>query len=327
MSEKDAYKQKRTNLPWLKQDPELDKAVHSLVQMLKNTKTKRPGSVELDEKSEQRLKRQFKDAEHGRTTAGKYMRAIALELGHEDPDLAYIVAGMKDWDRVKDKFVNAARDVRDLGRGSVYINSIEEYRAFHSILKSKTKDGIVKRLNVRDVRIIEGSMDDYLANPRKSGYAGSINFNIEIDLGKGRHGTFEIQVRPSAYQDIDKKSHRLYDLIRLLQEVPGGYLTPSDHEVMDALVTANQALFEEHAWRYGFDEINKNKPLEISYAQMRSIKGILDRLRTTIENLPGRNFAWKSETADALTYAKTSVDNVYEATQGRNGADPTVYLD
>lgn len=327
MSEKDTTNKRRTNLPWIKQDPALDQAVHNLVQMLKNSKTKRPGSVDLDEKTEQRLKRQFKDAEHGRTTAGKFMRAIALELGNDDPDLAYIVAGMKDWDRVKDKFVNAARDVRDLGRGSVYINSMDEYRAFHSILKSKTKEGIVKRLNVKDVRIIEGSMDDYLANPRKSGYAGSINFNIEIGLGKGRHGVFEIQVRPSAYQDIDKKSHRLYDLIRLLQEIPGAFLDPSDHEVMDALITANQALFEEHAWRYGFDEANKNPPMDIGYAQMRTIKGILDRLRTTIENLPGRNFAWKSETADALTYAKTSVDNVYEATQGRKGADPTVYLD
>ena len=315
---------KQTRLPWLQENPELDKAVSRVVNEFKNTKTQKREPAEIDGKTEQHLLRRLKDAEQGRSKAGKFMLALAKGMEVEDPETSYVVAGMKSWDRIVNKFNAAARDVNDLGRGAVYINSVDEYKAFQRIMRSKTKDGEVRQLNAKGVHIIDGSMDDYIASPRKSGYAGSINFNIDLDIGKGRHGVFEVQIRPKAYQDIDKKSHYLYDMIRILQEVPQSFLTDGDKEVRDSLITANRALFEEHSLRHGFDEVRKGEPLQISAAEMRSITGILDRLRTAIESLPGHGSKWQSESADALTYAKTSVVNVHMSCPLKS--DPSIDL-
>ena len=313
---------KQPRLPWLQDNPELDKAVSRVVTEFKNIKTQRAEPAELDSKTEQHLLRCLKDAEQGRSKAGKFMLALAKGMDVDDPETSYVVAGMKSWDRIVNKFNAAARNVNDLGRGAVYIDSVDEYKAFQKLMRSKTRDGEVRQLNIKGVHIIDGSMDDYIASPRKSGYAGSINFNIDLDIGKGRHGVFEVQIRPKAYMDIDKKSHYLYDMIRILQEVPQSFLTDGDKEVRDALITANRALFEEHSWRHGFDEVRKGEPLHINAAEMRSITGILDRLRTAIESMPGQSSKWQSETADALTYAKTSVVNVHMASPQTHEASP-----
>ena len=76
--------------------------------------------------------------------------------------------------------------------------------------------------------------------------------------------------------------------------------------------------------RHGFDEVRKGEPLQISAAEMRSITGILDRLRTAIESLPGHGSKWQSESADALTYAKTSVVNVHMSCPLKS--DPSIDL-
>lgn len=313
------------NLPWLDRDAGLDEAVGRLVSQLVHTKTKREAAAEIDKKTERRLQRSYKDAEQGRSPATKFMRALAKEMGMEDPEGSYVVAPMKAWNRIVDKFNAAAKDVQDLGRGSIYIRDYSEYQAFHKLMKAKTRDGCVTPLKQDCTRIIEGSMDDYLAHPRKSGYAGSINFNLEMDLNKGRQGIFEVQIRPYGYQDIDKKSHRLYDMIRILQEVPKNYLNDKDKEVIKALITANRALFEEQSWRLGFDKALQGKPQSISEQERDQVMGVLDRVRTALELLPGRNFSWKSETADALTYAKTSVMNVHMA--NKRGPAPTLDMD
>lgn len=306
-------KTRQTKLPWLQDNPELDNAVSRIVTEYHNIKTQRHLPCEIDHKTEQHLKRCLKDAEQGRSKAGKFMFALSKGMDIKNPETAYVVADMKSWDRIVNKFNSAARDINDLGRGAVYINSVDEYKAFQKILSSKTKDGELRQLNAKGVRIIDGTLDDYIARPRKSGYAGSINFNLDLDLGKGRHGVFEVQIRPKAYIDIDKKSHYLYDMIRILQEVPASFLTDGDQQVRDALITANRALFEEHSCRHGFDEVRKGEALHINAGEMRSITGILDRLRTAIETMPYNDQEWQSETANALTYAKTSVMNVHMA--------------
>lgn len=312
-------KNKGARLPWLEDNPELDSAVMRLVTEYQNIKTQKSLPSKIDYKTEQRLLRNLKDAEQGRSKAAKFMLALAKSMDIKNPETAYIVAEMKSWDRIVNKFNAAAGDINDLGRGSVYINSVDEYKAFQKILSSKTRDGEIRGLNAKGVRLIDGTLDDYIAQPRKSGYAGSINFNLDLDIGKGRHGVFEVQIRPKAYQDIDKKSHYLYDMIRILQEVPSSFLTDSDKQVRDALITANRALFEEHSCRHGFDEIRKGAPLHINSGEMRSITGILDRLRTAIEVTPNhRDQEWCYETANALTYAKTSIMNVHMASPQAN---------
>jgi len=311
-SDKD-QKHKKPRLPWLQDNPELDSAVSRIVTTYSSIKTQKYLPRDIDHKTEQYLKRSLKDAAQGRSKADKFMFAMANAMDIKNPETAYIVAKMKSWDRIVNKFNSSARDINDLGRGAIYIDSVEEYKAFHKILSSKTRDGEFRQLNIKGVHLINGSLDDYIANPRKSGYAGSINFNIDLDIGKGRHGIFEIQIRPKAYQDIDKKSHYLYDMIRILQEVPTSFLSEGDKQVRDAMITANRALFEEHSCRHGFDEVRKGPPLHINAEEMRSITGILDRLRTAIEATPGNDHEWQNEAANALTYAKTSVMNVHMA--------------
>lgn len=310
-------------MPWLQEDLELDAAVSRLVKQVYAIKTQRTITTPLNADTEKRLKRCLQDAEQGRSAAGKYMLALAKKIGVEEPETAYVVAEMKSWDRIVDKF-NArvqggfkSPDVNDLGRGCVYVDDVKEYLNFIKIQRSKTKDGRISALDTDKVSIIEGSIDDYIANPRRSGYAGSVNFNIEIDIGKGRSGIFEVQIRPRDYQTISKKSHRLYDMIRIFDGVPEAYMTDQDREVRDALVIANHALYEELGVRSGFDKVRTTPPLEIRQEQVSQICGVLDRIGTGLETSNGRNLPWIIEAADAITYAKTSVMNIAQATSNR----------
>jgi hypothetical protein len=80
------------------------------------------------------------------------------------------------------------------------------------------------------------------------------------------------------------------------------------------LIKANRALFDEAAIRHGFMGLRKNKSINlITTEEYFEANTILDRLRTAIEELPGEQLAWRKETANALSLAKTSVGNIYVA--------------
>ena len=301
------------SLPWIDYDPDMDRAVTRLVSTLRDRKNDK-NKTKISEKDKRQLLRDFKNAEQAQSRADKYMYKLAEALGL-DPTMVVKRVDMKDWDRALDKrFNSVGRNLHDLGRGTIYLKSVEDYYALQSLLSSKTKTGIISSLGIQGVRILEGSMDDYLANPRSSGFAGSMNMDLEINLGKQK-GTFEIQFRPADYEEIDKQSHLLFDMIRVLQDVPESYLTKEDKKIEKALVLANTALFVEQAHRTGFAEIlpKDNKKLRITEKDYNEAHEVLDRLRTEIENLPGRPFKNKKATAESLSIAKTSIDNIYRS--------------
>ncbi len=294
----------------------MDQAVTRLISTLRDKKNAR-NKTKISSKDENQLVRDFKNAEQAQSKADRYMYKIAEALGL-DPTVAVERADMKTWERALDKRFNASgRNLHDLGRGTIYIDSVDEYYALQKLLNSKTKTGVLSQLKIQGVRIIEGSMDDYLANPRSSGFSGSLNMDVEINLGRQK-GTFEIQVRPAAYKEADKQSHFLFDMIRVLQDVPESYLTEEDKKIEESLVLANKAIFVEHAHRTGFVEIlpkNKQK-LRMSKEEYDQAHEVLDRLWTELEHLPGKPFKDKKETMDAISVTKTSIDNIYRA-QGR----------
>ena len=306
-----------TSLPWLQQDQGLDAAVFRLISEYKKAKTNKK-SNQLPAKKEASLRRQYKDAKQSRSPAGKFMRALADAIGFEDPESAYIIANMKDWERAKEKFAEAARNTSDLGRGRIYLNSLDDYESFMSLLSSKRRDGTVTRIKSHGVKIIPDSISNYLESARKSGFAGSVNFDVKIDVGKGRHGKFEVQVMPHAYQEVDKISHFLFDMIRILEEVKESYLTEEDKRVMDSLILANQALFIEHGIRSGFVSLRKDKLPQINDERLKESLGILDRIWTELGNISGRRFAWIDQTRQAMTEAKTSLTNINLAQKNKH---------
>ncbi len=301
------------SLPWIKPNRELDEATHRVVRALIDSKKDDKKLGKLPSKELTRLTRAYKDAEQSRTPAGKFLRAFAEEMGLEDPDGSYFIADMKNLDRAAVKLTDAHRNISDLGRGRIYINSPKDYEAFYRVWRSKTKGGVVRLLGRNGETVADGSFRDYMKSPRKSGFAGFVNFDIEIDLGKGRTGRFEVQIMPRAYDRIDKVSHKLFDMIRILEETPPAYLTSADKQVRDALILANQALFVEHGIRTHFIQFREDKMPRITSSKLDQATSILDRIWSTLESLEGRCYSWMSDTKEAMTEAKTSLLNIYQA--------------
>ena len=322
-----ARKEKKpiADLPWIKYDPNMDEAAARLVTTLRNKKNSRK-KTKVSEKEESQLQRDFKLAEQAQSKADRYMYKIAVALGL-DPAVAVDRADMKDWERALDKkFNSVGRNLHDLGRGTIYLDDVQQYHAFKKLLNAKTKTGVINSLGIKSVRILEGSIDDYLASPRSSGFAGSFNMDLEIDVAHGKKAMFEVQIRPAAYKEVDKQSHLLFDMIRVLQDVPESYLTKEDKKIEEALVLANKALFVEQAHRSGFVEILPKglQKMKISEEDYNAAHEVLDRLRSKIESVGGRPFTGQKATTEALSIAKTSLDNIYRA-QGRWTAKPTTY--
>ncbi len=117
---------------------------------------------------------------------------------------------------------------------------------------------------------------------------------------------------PRGYEEVDKHSHRIFELIRIVQDVPKAYQSEADQRVIDALILSNQALYLEHGIRTGFVAAREdNWRMRISENDIKEAHDILDRIRSTIESFPGRsNLKWRTESAEAMTYAKTSIVNV-----------------
>ncbi len=243
----------------------------------------------------------------------KAMIALSREMGLVDSDNAAYMAPMKEWNRAVEKLDLEGRNLHDLGRGRLLVRTPDKIEEFYKILKSKDKDGSIKAFSTDKVKIIDGSLDDYLAEQRSSGYCGSINFDLEVDLGKGRVGTIEMQLMPRDYVETYDMSHHLFKMIRSLQEIPPMWRSEEQSKVLSALKTANAALFDEVAERHGFIELRKKPYEQIDQKKLSDVNEILDRIRTEIDHLPGRKLKWREGTQTALTFAKTSVLNKFLA--------------
>ncbi len=313
-------------IPWLSAaTEETEGTLRTLAAEINRRHDASSAPVSLSEKQTTSLAKQFKNSEMGRGKASKFLLSLAKALSIPCPDGAVEVAEMKSWHRAAEKFFMAERHINDLGRGRIYINDVKELNTLNKIIHAMSRDGHINSTNLKHVRIIKDSIDDYLKTPRKSGYAGGFNFDLEVDLGKDRTGHYEVQIMPRAYKETYEHSHHLYDMIRILQEIPEAFRSAEENIVMDALILANASLFNEQAERTGFIRY-RTKPYSLmTKGQMDFSFEILDRLRTAIENLPVSKaahkarsqgtHAWKEETMDALTYAKTSLLNVFMGSQ------------
>ena len=254
---------------------------------------------------------------------------MAQKIGIEDKDIdRVIVTGpMKEWDTaLRKQFTQAAGSLNDLGRSRILIKTTEQYnQALQTIMATKSGRKGPQAIDVKGTTIV-GNVNNYLRNASKAGYAGSINFDIEIDLGKGRTGLSEVQIMPEAYEECYDHSHILYEMIRILKQIPKAFRTNAQTSISEALVNANQSLFYEHGTRTGFIEVRDDiKDFALIEEEFRDCLDILDRIRTALEQTKygahKRPPKWFKESLMALSYAKTSATNTFFATNKRQGCD------
>ena len=293
-------------LPWLDINLERDAAVGRVVgEFIKSKKRGKHNKPKLTPPEERQLAQDMKNAELGRSKGGRLLHTFGDTINVENAQTASKVAPMKDWDRAAEK-MHSDRDLFDLGRGRLGIKRISEAIKADDILSKPNLLDMVK-----DVTILPQSVKNYLRDPRESGFAGFINFDCLIDLGKGREGRFEVQIMPEDYYVVDRHSHRLYEMIRIIQDVPKAWQQDEDKKVEWALVTANRALFVEHGLRSRFIGLREDHwQLSISPEDAKEIFDILDRIQNRIQATPGRHYGWMKETEEAITFAKTSVQNI-----------------
>lgn len=308
---RDLSKVSSLQMPWMSaQNPELDEATAHLIKELGERHAKTAEFV-LSAKERSNLMREFKNSEQGRSPLNKFLASIARKMNITNPE-AVFVAPMKDWDRAVEKLHAPGRTLHDLGRARIKVSDAKQVKAFYKLLPSKDSEGHISGTPAKAF-MLPGSLDDYLQSPRKSGYAGSINFDVEVYISKGRWGTLEVQIMPDDYEVVDKRSHRLFDMIRILHEIPDNFRTEEHKYLAEGLVIANQALFDEQAIRTRFDVLRAKPIYQLTEAKLKHATDVLERVRNAVDNIPGRKLDWIVETADALSYAKTSVLNMYLA--------------
>jgi hypothetical protein len=147
--------------------------------------------------------------------------------------------------------------------------------------------------------------------------------DLDIDLGKGRRGRFELQFMPEGYETIEPLSHRLFNMIRILKELPDAYKKPEDQEIQDALILANHAMYIEIGHRTGFIDARKDEAPKFTQEKIDDAFDILDRIASEIEILGGRPFKWKQETIQATTMAKTSLQHIAIAIRNKKELIPS----
>lgn len=295
--------------PWTKGiNPGVDAAVQSLVSEIKD-RHKAGEETNLTQIQKDKLARDFKNAEQGRGYAGKYMRALAKAMHLECPDAAVVIAPMKRWNRAAEKISIADRNLHDLGRGRIYIKTPKDIQKFYKLLNGKNAEGHIPGAT-HNASIIPGSISNYLENPRKSGFAGALLFDLEVDLGKNRFGALEAQIMPEDYQDVYNQSHRLYDMIRIFQEIPENFRTRDHNYILENLVRANAALFDEFSMRTGFDVLRKEPIHVVTEEEYEMGFDVLDKIWTELNRGRSNKEPWIKETQDALSFAKTSLANL-----------------
>lgn len=300
---------------WIgKSDPDLDDLIFRVVSSHKVIKTSHTRSVKLSQKEFKYLIQEFKNAERSQPVAENFMKMIAEKIGVKNLEKSLLIAEMKEWDRAVEKSRQENRDLHDLGRGTIYVDNAEQVKSLIRLLQSCDDSGHLnfKGPKCQKVQIIDSKFDNYLHKPRSSGYAGSINFDLKIDLGQNRYGKFEVQIRPLQFKLTDKLSHQLFELIRSTEEIDKSALKNQHKELLCYLKKANAALFDEIAARHGYDVLRAKKPDPLDLNQLLKANAILDRVWTALDEIGGRNYQWKQDAKDAITASKTSLLNMLQ---------------
>lgn len=271
-----------------------------------------------------KLTQLFKTAGFGRSTAHKFMTALVRHVGVVNDTGAIRMSRLKDRSKAGQKIYTDQRSSRDLARGRILIESPDQYEKVMQLLRSaKANRGFVSKLRVNGVRIAEDKhgayYTDYIANPRKSGYAGSINLDLEIDVGKGKTATFELQIMPWDYENAYDHSHCLYSFIRRLDRAIEDQNQDQDtklaiHTLRRILIRSNTAIFDEHAQRADYMQYRKTKPEPLSLKEARQMNDILDRISTAASQMMHTKNPKERERGeeilDAVKEAKTSIQNL-----------------
>lgn len=314
----------KSQAPWVgDHSPELSDAARAIALKLYKNHAKSNGT-KLTVAQQKELATLFKNAEQGRTSAEKFMRALDKAIkpknNKKKPDKetlenTVIVAEMKSFERASKKFNGAGRNMCDLGRGRIVVKSPKEMEKLYAILAQKDGDKFLENECPQNVVIAAGSFSDHLGEQSRSGYAGGLNFDLEIDNGKGRKGNFEVQVVPKEYLEICDQSHYIYEVIRLIEEDPEFKDNDECQIISFALVMANAAMFDEISIRTGFDKFRKAPMQRISEEDWKQTLDLLDIMRTAIGNVPGQQKERQKKIMDAITFSKTFVTNMYRAGQ------------
>ena len=115
---------------------------------------------------------------------------------------------------------------------------------------------------------------------------------------------------PEDYQDVYDQSHRLYDMIRIFQEIPESFRTHDHNYILENLVRANAALFDEFSMRTGFDVLRKEPIHVVTEEEYEMGFDVLDKIWTELNRGRSNKEPWIKETQDALSFAKTSLANL-----------------
>ncbi len=294
------------HVPWtLAYDGDLDKAIESTISAL-IARHEEKEDVILPPKLERALQQEFKKSQEGLSPFYRVINWLAKEIEAEAE-----IGPMKEWHRTVTKFAAQGRKPNDLGRGRIFVDDPEQVREFYKIWSSKDKDGHIPGMP-KNTFIVPGSYDDYLAEQRWSGYASALHFDICVNSHKGHGGgTLENQIMPRSYLKTYGQSHKLFDIIRMIHEIPAPMRSKEQQYILDGLIIANGALFDEFALRPPHFSVLRKKPIkELDQKSAAHARDVIDRLWTPFENFHGRRPPWMDETMEAFTFAKSSVFNM-----------------
>ena len=176
--------------------------------------------------------------------------AALTEFLNLDPSTQAIRGPLK----LRDRFISKARgkyggqfsEVPDLVRNRVLFNEPETIYLFRSLTgPGKGSHPFLLEWEKRGIRVTE--IDDAFLDRKKSGYVG-INISVEIDLGKGRWHTCEIQLMHENMQDVDKDTKYTYDnYIRPITDVAeaeGRDLTQEESDSVASFREANKNMYD-----------------------------------------------------------------------------------
>lgn len=267
-----------------------------------------------------KLTQEYKNAEQSRGTLSKAMTALAEEMGVTDAKNAAYIGPMKNLKRTLEKLGDdQGAEIFDLGRGRILVRDPDKFVNLAKILKKKDEDGHLYAFKSDKVSIIKDK--NYTEKVSKYGYGGSWNIAALIDLGKNRWGRVEMQAMPREFVKTYDDSHFLYEIMRLQEDaVNEKFRTPEQKKVIDVLIKANRALFDEVAVRTGFITLREGENLKdklehLTQEEADEVWDVLDYMQTEIGALSGKDPGWRQKTIQAMTNAKTSIHNMQRFTR------------